>query len=316
MSDEIMPERETLLAWMSAFLDGELPPEQERLLQQAMDNDPALLAHFEALCAAPPPEVPPLSAAEAARLTGRVMERATAGERGAADAQTEERLLWLASAACDGELSAEELAEATHLLTPARLPAFRALTATAEAAALALRAAESDPAAARAGAAALRAVEALRAHAEEPQQAAAPSAPETLFDAVSLGTAAKAGGETPRGRGRPWLPWRLLLPVAACVVAWLGVMSWQQIDTAPEGTAERAGGGDGAAATQAALALLPDEAPDADDAPWEVLGDNAADVQALEAGTHMAAVFATDDHQITVIWLAEPEPATSPETGT
>lgn len=295
MSVRIMPERETLLAWMSAFLDGELATEQEHLLQQAMDDDPELLALFEALCAAAVPvDAQVLAPEEASRLASRIMHDLD---------PSHERLLSLASAAYDGELAAAEQAEAIDLLTPERLPGWHAMLATAEAAAMALRAPEADPAAAKAGAAALSAVEALLAQeatqgqAAESPHGAATSRPETLFDAVSLGTAPlRAAGRS------PWRGWRLWVPVAACVVAWVGVLSWQREAPGPVGDPASS------LTAQLPMAATPDDT-------WEVIGDNAAEVQALEAGTHMAAVFATDEHQITVIWLAEPE-SDSPETGT
>lgn len=69
-----LPDRETLLVWMSAFLDGELPPEDEAILLQAMEQDPELVELFEKISEAFHPAMSgALDAEEARELTENVL---------------------------------------------------------------------------------------------------------------------------------------------------------------------------------------------------------------------------------------------------
>lgn len=364
MNSDGLPERETLLVWMSAFLDGELSAEEEALLERAMDQDPELLRLFEELSGGLSvlASASALSADESASLTRSILaatapaeldatpdgatqlaslyiddalepggtarlEALLAGSKAlAGDVRTfaqvseavgatlhalpsspgtaaalapltarldaalteEERagLLW--SAALDGELSVDEEPELERLFTADRAPQLLPFVWVKEASHVALRSPIDHPDAARAGAAALHAIAAYQAQAA---------------DAQSQGEAARKTRSAPEGFSLSrWFG--RFLPVAAAAAC---AVAFALIDRPAEP--------DSSKPPPEWVATFQDPA-DTGTGPLNLLDNNSADVQALDSGSHMAAVFATEESHITVIWVAEPEAPSDSETGT
>ena len=357
-----LPDRETLLSWMSAFLDGELPAENEAILLEAMEADPALLTCFEELSAAMEPAISPraeLSKSDAQTLTrdillavapkallkneqspdasalqwaslasddalddasAALLEQAcetpqTAREVAAfvgAQAEVgdflarwpeqkemkaslaplqaridagiqraeERQMAW--SAAMDGELAAQDIPSFT---TAAEAREALAFMRNSEAVGATLRMAVADPAAQRAGAAALQVIAAHAAQDAEEKAASHAS--------VEPPSAAQA----PRGSG-----WWRFVPVLGFASAALALTLWSA-DESPTGSDAHQ------AEPRVAATDMPTEA-------WAPLADNTAQIESLDSGSHVAAVFETDASQITVIWVAEPEDEPQTETGT
>lgn len=193
-----------------------------------------------------------------------------------------ERFGELFSAAMDDELSPEETREFTALTTETRQADGLAWVAASEVWGPILKAPVDSPDADRAGRAALQAIDAWA------QQAA---------------LAASADKERPGAPQPRWsltALWGRLLPAlaaaaAALTFAWLPLTREAPGPTPPGGRVAME-----SAREIGALALL---------------ADNRADVQTLDSGTHLAAVFATEASQITIIWVSEPDPLDM-ETGT
>lgn len=213
----------------------------------------------------------------------------------------DERAAELLSALADDALDPAEHEELLGLVAHGAAPELSFLHAS-EAVAYALRAPSSDPAAARAGAAALHAIEAdaLRARADS----AAPRATAGGSGAPSLLERLKAGFGG------------FLAPVAAAACAALVFVA---LEGAPGAIAPSHGVMPPEDWARAFLPLLESEQSEdllaAADAPLEVLADNGdTEVQAIDSGTHMAAVFSTEASAITVIWVPEPLDALSAPT--
>lgn len=75
MTGRTLPDRDTLLMMLSAYLDGELPASDEALVLDALSQDPELLVAFEAMTAAMTEalRLPELSRAEADDVTAGVL---------------------------------------------------------------------------------------------------------------------------------------------------------------------------------------------------------------------------------------------------
>ena len=361
-----LPDRETLLIWMSAFLDGELPSEDEAILLQAMEADPELLAIFDNLSAAYEPATNArtgLSEADAHDLTHNILLAVAPAalpdpspELGktddahvlqwasvAADNALDERSAKLLAQACEAPQTAQKIvafvenqekvgaflsqwperSEMKEMLAPMearvadgiRMAEERqmawsaaidgesaaddslsisseseaqealAFARSSEAIGTALRHAIDDPAAQRAGAAALQVIAAHAAQAADEKSA-------------QQATEASASAQ-PASSG---LGWRRFFPIAGFASAALALTIWAS-NTSPSATV---------AQTEEPKVALVEEPTEA----WEPLSDNTAQVESLDSGSHVAAVFATDASQITVIWVAEPEDEPQTETGT
>ncbi len=366
MSPNARPDRETLLLWISAFFDGELPEADEARLFEAMAVDPALEADFETACrfreeshrllmertlgataelagladavmAQVAPEATDAAGAAAllsayvddeaddaqrarfSQLIGEsqrtarealsflhaaeAIERSLAALPESAAVQAavaalpaavsarvadEERAAELLSAFVDDAVNDAEQEELQDLLTGGATPELSFLHA-AEAVAHVVRAAVEHPAAARAGAAALQNIEA------EAQQARAAT------------TTSRAAAKEPSWLERVRAGFSTLvtpLAAAACAAA---------VFVALQGGPGTSALGSDAPPEDWARAFLPaldDEllaaaTPEA----IEVLGDNSdTEVQAIDSGSQMAAVFSTEASAITVIWVPEPLP--------
>jgi hypothetical protein len=264
----------------SQLLDDEITPEGEARLVSLLRGPAAAEAlglaatasATHALLSALPQTA--FVAQQVAALPGRV----------AAGVLREERAALLYSAALDGELSGAELRELSELAPHVQLePAFAFFS---EAVGLALRAPLADPAGARAGDAAMQAIEAVRLqNPRQPGQRHAvtgPSLAERLRQAFGAAFA----------------------PLAFAAAA---AMAFVLLDGAPaqKAPAERSR----TAPPQWAEAFGPDLRDDDSSSPAEltVLGDNSGtELQALDSGTQVAAVFSTEAHGITVIWVPEP----------
>jgi hypothetical protein len=360
------PNRETLLMWMSAHLDGELGEREQEILFKAMETDPELLIEFEQIASfaslpdtpaafAPPPTtsgfgpddqvdfaaaltdsvlaaVAPEAVSDtangAAQLASlyvdgelndnqnilRTMERSPAAASavlglvstseavGAALSEApstpftqsavepiathvdqaiadDERADILTSAALDGSLREAEARELEELQAAGAGSVGPSFIWAAEAAGVALRASAEDPMAAKAGAAALQAI----AAADHQAEAAAKKAEPTLVAQPPL-----------LERVRMWfIP---LATAAAAAVAFV-VLEGPGVDTDKP-----------LIPSDFFAELIPEEPLDlAAVETIEVLSDNEADVQALDSGATVAAVFSTEAHGITVIWVPEPE---------
>lgn len=361
-----LPDRDTLVEWMSSFLDGELPAEQEAILLRAMEEDPEILEIFETLSDALGDALHhPLAAAEARELTQNVL-LATApaalanAEAPGGDAEAEQSALMWASMRTDdaldeasaqrlladacltpqtaqnvvafvqakekvgdflaewpqhaateqtfAELSAQvservrqteqrhmawsatidgELGTVDFIAFPTEEDAEGALAfaCSSDMIGEALREAIADPAAQRAGASALQVIAAQTAQAADAGRAQRQNAADVRVPA-----------------SRPKRPWWQLLPVAGVAAAALGLAIWSPSASSPTPTDEES-------APNLAAWAEPTSA-------WQPLPDNTAEVQSLDSGSQMAAVFATDASQITVIWVAEPDDEVQTETGT
>jgi hypothetical protein len=197
-----------------------------------------------------------------------------------------ERAAELYSALCDDELGAGETAELDSLVAQgAALPA--ALPSIGEAVNAVLLAPAEDPMAARAGAAALQVIEAQAA-----QQ-------------TDAALATHGGGDS-----TPLLErWRrafsqMVAPLAAAGAAAALFFMVGDPDKAKPTTVP---------SEDDWLAVVAEQNPDlfaqAPTEDLEVLGDNSgSEVQAIDSGSHLAAVFTTEASSITVIWVPEPDP--------
>lgn len=276
---------------LSAFLDDEASGAQrERLRSLAADERTAqdalsFLHTSEGVshALAGLPESPAVAAA-VAPLPALVAARLENDERASA----------LLSALADDALSATEEEELQALVTAGAGPELSFLHAS-EAVAYAVRAPASDPAAARAGAAALHAIEAEQLR----QSDASASATRT----VAAGTGAPSLVERLRAGFRGFFA-----PLAAAACAAAVFVSLQGAPGSMGPGPERSMPPEEWARTF--LPLLEDEQADllaAAQEPLELLADNGeTEVQAIDSGTHMAAVFSTEASAITVIWVSEP----------
>jgi anti-sigma factor RsiW len=277
------PEGAALLA--SAHGDNELSATGEARLSQILAHDPAAATFVAAFSATTEgvsaalsalPETPSVRSASA-----------EASVRAVAAIAADERAELLFSAALDDELDTTEASELERLLDEGHAPEV-SLAALTEAVAFTVRAPLEDPAARKAGAAALHVIESEAARAEDAQRAPAERAPVPLADRMraifnrfaaplSLATAAAAVFvmiQQPADKGTPDAPpedWFAAFPEMKDVVE-------QQML---------------AAATPQDL---------------KVLGDNSdTEVQAIDSGSQIAAVFSTEATSITVIWVPEPD---------
>ncbi|MFZ9888473.1 MAG: hypothetical protein ACO3JL_13310, partial [Myxococcota bacterium] len=192
----------------------------------------------------------------------------------------ETRAAELLSALCDDALTDAEREELDRLAGgEAALPV--GFLHLAEAVALTVTAASEHPAAARAGTAALQAIEALRLQAAAQQQLQPQPPPATA----------------PWGERLRAATARFFAPVAAATCA-LGLFVALERQS-PQLPAD-------APWPENLLASAEDEKSGMPSDVLELLGDNSStEVQALESGAQMAAMFSTEAHAITVIWVPE-----------
>ena len=368
------PDRDTLLLWMSAHLDGELAETEQEILFQSMESDPELLVEFEELAnfasipetaaafAHPPTAsgygpgdqvdfqsaltdsvmfaVEPSAVSDTANGAAHLACLYIDGQLDRANSQLEqtmkrsdaaasavfalattseavsvtldstaetafvkdavaglarqvelgiaqdERAAILFSGALDGELNTKEQDELATLQAASAGPFSLEVAASdfvhaSEAAGAVLRASAEDPMAKRAGEAALKAIAAYEANARASEKAA-PKAPAVSF------------GERLRGWFKPAIP---LVAGAAAVFAFMVLPQGE----APVEPVDKPVVIDFAK-------LLPEVDPtDANIDNLELLDDNTAEVQAIDSGSQVAAVFSTEAHGVTVIWVPEPE---------
>lgn len=199
----------------------------------------------------------------------------------------EERSQELVSAFADDALDAAELEE-LHGLVGAGASLDLSFVHVGEAVAYAVRAPISDPAAARAGAAALHAIEA-----------------EALRSRTTTTTSSASGGPSFVERVRSGLG-SLFAPLAAAACAALLFIGLQGAPSTSGGVVDN----DSPPEDWARAFMLSqgdDLLASATSEDIEVLGDNSdTEVQAIDSGSHMAAVFSTEASSITVIWVPEP----------
>lgn len=205
----------------------------------------------------------------------------------------DERAAELLSALADDDVTAAERDELLGLVSAGAAPELSFLHLS-EALSFAVRAPAADPAAARAGAAALQALAA-----EEHQRASAARPAAASVSSPSFLERVRAGF------GGLFAP----LAAAACAAA-----IFVSLQGGPG--VGGAGADDGAVPTVTppedwARTFLPTLEEDllaaatAED--LEVLGDNGGtEVQAIDSGSQVAAVFSTEASSITVIWVPEP----------
>ncbi|MBI1946337.1 MAG: hypothetical protein HYS27_11600 [Deltaproteobacteria bacterium] len=365
MSQPSHPDRDALLMKISAYLDGELSAEDERLVLDALSRDAELLSAFEAMSAARLPgatlgaddaetltasvlaatgHAAPATAGGAAQLASLAMDDALdeAGMRrlelvlherpalaggvlgllaaaeavqvaGRAAAElpasavalrersqhvidavaADERLGTLVSGAFDGELTTTENTELTAGLARAAdaVASLRAARFAGEALAAASHSAPFLVAASKAGEAALHVVAAEQAR-------AAAGGPAALH-------------ETARPEARPGLLARLRhalgglsAPLAFAATAATIFFVLREPGSASSDLAAREAAKKALfdALAPAVIADSLDLASAAGELP--LLADNAADVEAIDA-TSTTMVFATEQSNITVIWVAD-----------
>jgi hypothetical protein len=213
----------------------------------------------------------------------------------AARLASDERAAELLSALVDDAAGDAEREELCSLVTAGAAPEL-SFVHVSEAVAYAVRAPLNDPAAARAGAAALQAIESEAHRRQAPSTTMGAAQGSSFLERLRV----SFGG--------------FLAPAAAAACA-------AALFVSLEGTPGSSSADGDVPPEEWARAFLPALEEDAEAAalalaqePLEVLADNGeTEVQAIDSGSHMAAVFSTEASAITVIWVPEPSLEPSPE---